>query len=107
MMMPTGVETQTEMPQEFALDQNYPNPFNPTTTIQYRLKENVHVNVSIYNIRGQLIATLVDRIQTAGSYSVRWNALDQFGQRVASGMYLYRIQAGDKFIQTKKLLLMK
>jgi len=107
MMMPTGVETQTEMPQEFALDQNYPNPFNPTTTIQYRLKENVHVNVSIYNIRGQLITTLVDRIQTAGSYSVRWNALDQFGQRVASGMYLYRIQAGDKFIQTKKLLLMK
>ncbi len=107
MMMPTGVETQTEMPQEFALDQNYPNPFNPTTTIQYRLKENVHVNVSIYNIRGQLIATLVDRLQSAGSYSVRWNALDQFGQRVASGMYLYRIQAGDKFIQTKKLLLMK
>ena len=107
MTSPTGVEEETELPQEFALDQNYPNPFNPVTTIQYRLKENVHVNVSIYNIRGQLIATLVDKLQTAGSHAIQWNAMDQYGQRVSSGMYLYRIQAGDKFVQTKKLLLMK
>jgi hypothetical protein len=104
----TGVaKDNSQNPEEFALSQNYPNPFNPTTTITYQLKETVPVTVGIYNVRGQLVANLVDKVQPAGTYSIHWNATDQFGQRVASGMYLYRIQAGDKFIQTKKMLLMK
>ncbi len=108
MASPTGVaKDNSQTPDEFALSQNYPNPFNPTTTITYQLKETVSVTVGIYNIRGQLVANLVDKVQPAGTYSIHWNATDQFGQRVASGMYLYRIQAGDKFIQTKKMLLMK
>ena len=107
MSSPTAVEKEVEKPMEFALDQNYPNPFNPTTTIQYRLKENVHVKVTVFNLRGQLVNTLVDQVQSAGSHLLRWNATDQFGQRVSSGMYFYRIEAGDKFIQTKKMLLMK
>ncbi len=106
--LPTGVKDKEDMmPTEFALAQNYPNPFNPTTTILYQLKENVHVTLAIYNVMGQKVATLVDQNQHAGNYSLQWNAMDQYGQKVSSGMYFYRLEAGDKFIRTKKMLLMK
>ncbi len=103
----TGVEEREQLPTEFALDQNFPNPFNPTTTIQYRLKETVNVTLTIYNVVGQRVATLVNQKQPAGNYSLVWNAMDDYGNRVSSGMYFYRIDAGGKFVQTKKLLLMK
>ena len=99
------------LPAEFGLEANYPNPFNPTTTIRYQLAEFAQVKLEIYNTVGQRIATLVqDEAQEAGFYSVEWNARDAAGAAVASGMYVYRIQAvyGEKkFVQTNKMLLLK
>ena len=107
--VPTDVEDEEEeqLPTDFALDQNYPNPFNPSTTIQYSLKEPVDVRITIFNIMGQKVATLVDQKQAAGRYSLLWNATDDYGRRVSSGIYFYRINAGDKFISTKKMMLLK
>jgi TolA-binding protein len=89
------------IPSEFILDQNYPNPFNPTTTIKYELPEDVHVVVSIYNMKGQLVARLVDEQKNAGHHLVKWNATEQ-----PSGMYVYKMEAGD-FASTRKLMLLK
>ncbi len=90
---------------DFALYQNYPNPFNPATTIRYTVgAQNLvpqHVDLSIYNTLGQKVATLVNKKQSAGSYQVKWNA-----SGLSSGVYLYRLQAGDP-VQTKKMVLMK
>lgn len=90
-----------ELPKEFALSQNYPNPFNPTTTIKYDLPKESHVTLTMYNILGQEVITLVNEDLKAGYQSVQWNA-----GNVASGVYFYRLQAGD-FVQTKKLLLLR
>ncbi|MBN1481957.1 T9SS C-terminal target domain-containing protein [candidate division KSB1 bacterium] len=89
------------MPETFALDNNYPNPFNPTTTINYQLPEERHVKISVYNVIGQHIVTLVDAQIAAGYHSVVWDAAKQ-----PSGIYLYRIEAGD-FIQTNRMVLLK
>jgi hypothetical protein len=107
--VPVGVEEKEEeiMPSEFALLQNYPNPFNPSTTIQYQLKEPVDVMITIYNIMGQKVATLVDETQAAGSYSLLWNAMDDYSNRVSTGIYFYQINAGDTFLETKKMMLLK
>ncbi|MEN8193693.1 MAG: pre-peptidase C-terminal domain-containing protein [Bacteroidota bacterium] len=96
-----------EIPTSFGLDQNYPNPFNPTTIIQYRLKEPTEVKLIIYNILGQKVITLVDHEQLAGNYSVQWNATNEFGTRVSTGIYFYRLVAGNKFTEVKKMLLLK
>lgn len=90
-----------EIPQAYFLDQNYPNPFNPTTTISYQLPAISHVELSIYNLLGQKVATLVSERQPAGFYNVHWDA-----SGMASGVYLYKIEAGE-FVETKKLILMK
>jgi len=95
-----------QIPANFELSQNYPNPFNPSTTIKYGVSEPTKVRLSIYNIEGQLVATLVNETQEAGFYSVNWNGRNDFGQQLASGMYIYRIDAGN-FVATKKLMLMK
>ncbi|MGE5314942.1 MAG: FlgD immunoglobulin-like domain containing protein [Acidobacteriota bacterium] len=94
------------MPSEFALDQNYPNPFNPTTTIKYQLTEDSKVNLTIYNLQGQVVRTLVNDNVAAGFQSVTWNGKNDRGQSVASGMYMYRIQAGS-FVSVKKMLMLK
>ena len=96
-----------EIPTSFGLDQNYPNPFNPTTIIQYRLKEPTEVKLIIYNILGQKVITLVNHQQLAGNYSVQWNATNEYGSRVSTGIYFYRLVAGNKFTEVKKMILLK
>jgi predicted esterase len=88
-------------PVNFELHQNYPNPFNPTTTISYELPKSSFVKLSIYNINGRLVATLVNEKKNAGYYSVEWNV-----EKVSSGIYFYQINAGD-FTSTGKCLLLK
>jgi len=87
--------------QEFQLKQNYPNPFNPTTNIEFSIPQSSNVKLVIYNQLGQTVATLVNERLSAGGYSVDWDA-----KGLPSGVYFYRISAGD-FTQTRKLLLTK
>jgi hypothetical protein len=96
----TSVSGQS-LPIAYSLGQNYPNPFNPTTLIQYSLPASGHVSLSIYNLLGRKVATLVNSRQESGSYESEWDATG-----VSSGIYFYRIQAGD-YIDMKKLVLMK
>jgi hypothetical protein len=76
----------------FALEQNYPNPFNPSTTIAYRIERASHVVLSVYDITGRQVEMLVDRYQSMGTYQVRWNAEGAMGRRLASGVYIARLQ---------------
>ena len=94
------------LPSSYALGQNYPNPFNPTTLIQYSLPRASEVRIEIFNILGRKVKTLVDGYQVAGRYEVGWNSTDDNDQAVASGVYLYRISAGE-FSETRKMVLMK
>lgn len=102
----TDVESATNVPTVFALSQNYPNPFNPETTIKYQLPRAAEVRLEIFNLLGQRVATLVERKQPAGYYTMQWNGKDNFGRNVASGVYLYRLQAGE-FLQVRKLTLLR
>jgi hypothetical protein len=86
---------------------NYPNPFNPTTTINFSVKKNSNVKLQIFNITGQLITTLVDQKYSSGSHSVVWDAKNEHGELQPSGIYFYRLKIGDKFVQTKRMLLLK
>jgi N-acetylneuraminic acid mutarotase len=106
---PTSVEEvsgTTVLPSGYALSQNYPNPFNPQTRIKYELPYAGKVVLKVFNIVGEEICTLVDEVKPAGSFEVVWDGRDNAGQRVASGMYLYRIDAQD-FVQTRKMLLLE
>ncbi len=95
-----------EVPTTTALLGNYPNPFNPSTTFRYALSEDAHVTLKVYNLLGQLVATLVDESQTTGYKSVVWNGRNDVGSGVASGIYIYRMTAG-RFTDTKRMLLLK
>ena len=95
-----ALETQ-EIPTEFALAPNYPNPFNPTTTIEFALPEAVEVSLRVYDVTGRVVARLVERPMAAGHHRVEFNA-----SRLASGLYLYRIQAG-RFTQVRHMILVK
>jgi parallel beta-helix repeat protein len=101
-----GEET-TALPLTYALSQNYPNPFNPVTTIRYSIPPpGGRVSIRIYNVRGELVRTLVDETVSAGSYTIPWEGEDNRGQKVASGVYFVRMVARD-FRSTKKLLVLK
>lgn len=89
------------MPSEFMLEQNYPNPFNPVTSFRYTLPEASDVNITIYDLTGRQVETLINGYQPAGHYAVKWNA-----SHYSSGIYLYRLQAGS-FTATRKMILMK
>jgi len=101
-----GVVSVETRPEAFALLNNYPNPFNPETTIKYHLPEAAQVKLEVYNMVGQVVRTLVNNHQNAGRYVVQWDAANDNGQSLASGIYLYRVQAGD-FRDVKKMLLLK
>ena len=94
------------VPLSYNLKQNFPNPFNPVTTIAYGIERKDHVNLSIYNILGQRVKTLVNEDQEANSYEAIWNGDDEEGSQVASGIYFYKITAGD-FVETRKMVLMR
>jgi photosystem II stability/assembly factor-like uncharacterized protein len=101
----TSVEDKEEKPKEFALHQNYPNPFNPSTKIEYVIAstamQSVKTSLVIYNILGQKVKTLVNEVKSPGSYEVTFDATN-----LSSGVYFYRLTAGD-FVQTRKMLLIK
>lgn len=102
----TATEEVSALPEDFVLHANYPNPFNPTTTIAYELPNAVDVKVQVFNALGQMVRTLVNSEQKAGKYNVQWDSRSDAGNVVASGVYIYRIQAGS-FVATKKMLLVK
>jgi parallel beta-helix repeat protein len=101
-----GVSTTIPLPTAYGIAQNYPNPFNPTTTIAYQVPEVAHVTLEVYNVLGERVATLVDEQQAAGYYRVEWNGKDSEQRAVSSGMYYYRMSAG-QFTSIKKMLLVK
>jgi hypothetical protein len=94
------------VPVQFGLSQNYPNPFNPSTTIKYQLAQDSHVSLTIYDILGQRVKTLVNGLQQAGYYNITWDGTNNFGSKVTSGIYIYRLQSGN-FIKTLKMSLLK
>ncbi len=109
--IPTGVKKHSTIPEEFKLNQNYPNPFNPSTAISYKLAAFSSVTLKIYDILGREVKTLVDEKERAGQHVVYWDGTDQHGQRMASGVYFYRINVttkdGKTFMQAKKISLVK
>lgn len=93
-------------PQEYSLNQNMPNPFNPSTTINYQIPEAGRVQIVLYNVLGQEVRTLVSQNLEAGFHNVVWDGNDDFGRRVASGLYVYRMTAND-FSHIRKMMLLK
>ncbi len=94
------------IPTKYSLSQNYPNPFNPTTTIQYELPLRSDVQITIYDLLGRKLTTLISETQDAGYKSVKWDATNDQGQPVSAGIYFYQIRAG-KFLLTKKMVLLR
>jgi hypothetical protein len=93
-------------PSQFHLSQNYPNPFNPVTNFQFTLSKSGHVKIDIFNIVGQRVRTLVDKDMKPGVYVADWDGKDENGNSVSSGIYFYRMQAGE-FSNMKKMVLLK
>jgi hypothetical protein len=102
----TTDENIDQIPTRLAPEQNFPNPFNPVTTLRYTVPEQELVNISVYDMRGNLVKKMVNTSQSPGIKTVRWDATDSQGNTVSAGVYLYKIQAGT-FSQTKKMILLK
>ncbi|TFH64068.1 MAG: T9SS type A sorting domain-containing protein, partial [Candidatus Zixiibacteriota bacterium] len=94
------------LPRQFGLAQNYPNPFNPGTSIEFSLPVASRATVDVYNVIGERVTTLLDRFLPAGRYSINWDGANTDGKPVSSGMYFYRLKAGE-FTDTKKMMLVK
>lgn len=98
-------------PKEFALSQNYPNPFNPNTTIEYSLPKDARIKLIVYNILGEEVITLVNDYKSAGIYKINWDAKDNFGRSLSSGVYFYELRAdaidNTKFSKIQKMILLK
>jgi hypothetical protein len=94
------------LPAKFELSQNYPNPFNPDTKIEFAVPRKSQVDLVIYNVMGQRVRTLVNDVLDAGWKQVTWDGMDDYGNEVSSGIYLYKIIAGD-FVASKKMTLVK
>ena len=93
-------------PQTYTLSQNYPNPFNPATKIEYAVQQSGHVIIRVYNLRGEIVRTIVDEQLSMGEYVAVWDGKNETGISVASGQYFYQLSVGD-FVTSKKLLLLK
>ncbi len=89
----------------FALKQNFPNPFNPVTTITFSVPERGRAVLNVYNVKGELVQTLVDDVVAAGEVSVTWDATDMHGRQISSGVYFYRLMVGDLEMSRKMILL--
>ncbi len=94
------------MPEQFELGQNYPNPFNPSTEINFKVQKITNVEISIYNLNGQLVCNLVNEEKNIGIYTVTWNGLDSNGKAVPSGVYFYTMKA-DNYHTSKKMTLIR
>jgi len=94
------------VPAEYTLSQNYPNPFNPSTVIRFALPKEQHVKLDVYDMTGSLVKTILNEAVRAGNKEVTWDGTNSSGTKVASGMYMYRLQAGD-FSSVKKMILLK
>ncbi len=103
---PNKLTANTNLPEDFFLGQNYPNPFNAQTQIEYDLPEDCNVKLVIYNILGEKVRVLIDEFQSAGIRNIFWDGKNDRGEKVASGIYLYQIQAGS-FTKTAKMSLLK
>lgn len=106
---PTAVTERHEVtvPTVYELGQNYPNPFNSATTIRYSVPHDQQIDLSVYDLAGQQIATLVSGLRTTGRYHVRWDAVDDSGRRLASGVYIYRLRLASGTEKSRKLLLLR
>jgi hypothetical protein len=100
------IKVQVPVPEKFVLFQNYPNPFNPVTSIRFEIPVRSSVNLTIYNIMGQDIVTLIDEERNAGYYTAEWDGLDRYGQEVPSGIYIYRL-ATEKQTITHRMVKMR
>ncbi len=98
----SDIQSNDLLPSEFNLSQNYPNPFNPSTTIEFSLEKSGDVKIQIFNIKGQLVETLVDNYKTPGSYYVNWNP-----SSLSSGQYFYQIVVDGQPVSTKKAIFLK
>jgi len=107
-LQPLGVEDDLEaaLPTQSELLQNYPNPFNASTKISYRLREPALTKLEIFNLRGELVRSLVNEVQSPGSYQVDWDGTDSEGTEVSSGLYFYRLTSGE-VSQTQKMSLLR
>lgn len=103
---PNMVEANLTFPEEYSLSQNYPNPFNPATTLKFSIPKEVHVNLTVFNILGEQVKELKNEVMKSGYYEVEFSASGGNASHLSSGVYFYRIKAGD-FVQTKKMLLLK
>ncbi len=99
----TSVEAQNNIPTKFDLEQNYPNPFSSKTTIQYSLKQNSDVQVTIYDILGRIVRKYSAGIQSTGSHKLLWDGCNNFGSKVATGTYFYKLQAGGESLVKKMI----
>ncbi len=94
------------LPSEFTLRQNYPNPFNPTTNIEFYIPRRSHVSIIIYNLLGQQVKQLLNDEKPAGHHMTSWDGADSHGCHVSTGIYFYRLRAGD-YTETRKMLLLR
>ena len=94
------------LPSNFKLYNNHPNPFNPITTIRYDLPTDELVNISVYDMKGRMVKTLVNGSQNTGQNAIKWNGTNNKNEQMSAGIYLYTIQIGD-FRQSKKMVLLK
>ena len=110
----TSVKSVNSQPYGYALEQNYPNPFNPSTTIEYYLPKQSYVTLTVYNILGKVVQTLVNKEENAGNYKVEFNPQQVANSKpISSGLYFYQIEAipaggkAESYIKTRKMILLK
>lgn len=106
----TGIGANESVPTDYSLEQNYPNPFNPTTMIQYSLPQDSHVKLTIYNLLGREVRVLYSGARAAGTYTANWDGRDDYGNKLSSGLYIYRlqVQSGDKVsVYTRRMMMLK